>query len=236
MRFKTMALRKILTSQFVSVFLSQFALSFAGNLLIPTLPIYLASLGSREETIGVLIGAISVSSVILRPAVGKALTRTPERKFLLAGSLIYVVTSLSYIIAPPFWPFFIVRILQGIGAAFFYTASIIMVINISAEAHRAESISYFYTAYNFAAVTGPTVGMYMINLLNFLSLFLLCTVLSLLSLFFALRLPKKSTQPSGSELTQNRPLFDLETLHPAVMCCLVNILWGALAAFFPLYA
>jgi len=231
-----MALRKILTPEFVSVFLSQLALSFTVSLLVPTLPIYLAGLGSREETIGVLIGAISVSSVILRPAVGKALTRTPERKFLLAGALIYVVTSLSYIIAPPFGPFFIVRILQGVGAAFFYTASIIMVINISAEAHRAESISYFYTAYNFAAVIGPTVGMYMINLLNFRSLFLLCTALSLLSLFFALRLPKKSTQPPVSESAQNGLLGDLKTLHPAVMSFAVHILWGALAAFFPLYA
>jgi MFS family permease len=231
-----MALRKILTPQFVSVFLSQFALSFTANLLIPTLPIYLAGLGSREETIGVLIGAMSVSSLILRPAVGKALVRIPERKFLLAGALIYVVTSIGYIVAPPFWPFFMVRILQGIGAAFFYTASIIMVINISPEAHRAESISYFYTAYNFASAIAPTVGMYMINLMNFPSLFLLCAVLSLLSLIFALRLPKKSTQLSGSESAQNRSLFGPGTLHPAVMCCLVNILWGALAAFFPLYA
>ena len=231
-----MAIRKILTSQFISVFLSQFSLSFAANLLIPTLPIYLASLGSREETIGVLIGAMSVSSLILRPVVGKALMRVPERKFLLAGALIYAVTSLTYVVAPPFWPFLMVRILQGIGVAFFYTASVIMVINISPEAHRAESISYFYTAYNFASVIAPTVGMVMISLMSFPSLFLLCAALSLLSLIFALRLPKKSTQPSVSDPTQNRPLFDLETLHPAVMCCLVNILWGALAAFFPLYA
>jgi predicted MFS family arabinose efflux permease len=231
-----MALRKILTSQFISVFLSQFALSFTANLLIPTLPIYLAGLGSREETIGVLIGAMSVSSLILRPVVGKALIRVPERKFLLAGALIYVVTSLIYIVAPPFWPFLMVRILQGIGVAFFYTASVIMVINISPEAHRAESISYFYTAYNFAAVIAPTVGMVMISLMSFPSLFLLCAALSLLSLIFALRLPKKSTQPPGSEPTQNPPMFELETLHPAVMGCLVHILWGALAAFFPLYA
>src|SRR4030042_2155498 len=203
MRFKTMALRKILTSQFISVFLSQFTLSFTANLLIPTLPIYLASLGSREETIGVLIGALSASSVILRPAVGRALTRVPERKFLLAGALIYVVTSIGYIVAPPFWPFFLVRILQGIGAAFFYTASVVMVINISPETHRAESISYFYTAYNFASAIAPSIGMVMINLVNFSSLFLLCAALSLLSLILALRLPKKSTQPPGSESTHD---------------------------------
>jgi MFS family permease len=231
-----MAIRKILTPEFISVFLSQFAVSFAVNLLIPTLPIYLAGLGSREETIGILIGATSVSSLILRPVVGKALLRVPERKFLLAGALIYVITSISYIVAPPFWPFLMVRILHGVGAAFFYTASVIMVINISPEAHRTESISYFFTAYNFAFVIAPTVGMYMISLLNFPSLFLLCALLSLLSLIFALRLPKKSIQPPESERAHNRSLFSPQTLHPAVMCCFVNILWGALAAFFPLYA
>jgi len=231
-----MAIRKILTPEFVSVFLSQLALSFTVCLLVPTLPIYLAGLGSREERIGVLIGALSVSSVILRPAVGKALMKVPERKFLLAGALIYAVTSVSYIVAAPFWPFFIVRILQGVGAAFFYTASVIMVINISPEAHRAESISYFYTAYNFAFAIAPAAGMYIINLMSFPSLFLLCTALSLLSLIFALRLPKKSSQPPGSESARNGLFLDLKTLHPAVMSFAANILWGAVAAFFPLYA
>ena len=231
-----MAIRKILTPEFVSVFLSQLALSFTVCLLVPTLPIYLAGLGSREETIGVLIGALSVSSVILRPAVGKALMKVPERKFLLAGALIYAVTSISYIVAFPFWPFFIVRLLQGVGAAFFYTASVIMVINISPAAHLAESISYFYTAYNLAFAIAPAAGMYMINLMNFPSLFLLCTALSLLSLIFALRLPKKSNQPPGSESARNGLFLDPKTLHPAVMSFAANILWGAVAAFFPLYA
>jgi len=228
-----MALRKILTPEFVSVFLSQLALSFTVNLLVPTLPIYLAGLGSREETIGVLIGALSASSVFLRPAVGKALMKVPERKFLLAGALIYAVTSISYIAAFPFWPFFIVRILQGVGAAFFYTASVIMVINISPEAHRAESISYFYTAYNFAFAIAPAAGMYMINLMDFPSLFLLCTALSLLSLIFAIRLPKKSNQSPGSESARNGLFLDLKTLHPAVMSFAANILWGGGGRFFP---
>jgi len=231
-----MAIRKILTPEFVYVFLSQMALSFTVSLLIPTLPIYLAGLGSGEETIGVLIGALSISSVVLRPAVGKALMRVPERKFLLAGSLIYAVASISYIVAFPFWPFFIVRILQGVGAAFFYTASIIMVINISPEGHKAESVSYFYTAHNFAFALAPSVGMYMINLMDFPSLFLLCTALSLLSAIFVLRLPKKSNQGAGSEPARSTGFLDLKAFHPAVMAFAGNFLWGGVAAFFPLYA
>jgi MFS family permease len=231
-----MALRKILTPEFVSVFLSQLALSFTVSLLIPTLPIYLAGLGSGEETIGILIGALSVSSVFLRPAVGKALAKVPERTFMLAGAFIYAATSLSYIVASPFWPFFLVRILQGLGAAFFYTASVLMVINMSPDAHRGESVTYFYTAYNFAFAIAPTVGIYVINFMGFPSLFLLCTVLCLLSLTFVLRLPKKSNQPPAGESARTGSFLDARTLHPAVMSFAANFLWGAVGAFFPLYA
>jgi MFS family permease len=231
-----MALRKILTPEFASLFLSQLSLSFTFNLLVPTLPIYLAGLGSGEETVGLLIGILSVSSLVLRPVIGKALMKIPERKFLLAGALIYAVTSIGYIVAPPFWPFFIVRALQGAGAACFYTASVLMVINISPEAHRGESVSYFYTAYNFALALAPSVGMVMINLMDFSALFLLCTALSLLSLIFTLRLPKKSNQPAVSEPLQRGLFLDPKTLHPAAMSFAANFLWGAVGAFFPLYA
>jgi amino acid permease len=54
---------KIITRDFVLAFLSQFVFSFAFSMLIPTLPIYLLRLGSREETIGILIGVFSVSSL-----------------------------------------------------------------------------------------------------------------------------------------------------------------------------
>ncbi len=111
-----------------------------------------------------------------------------------------------------------------------------MVINISPDAHRAESVSYFYTAYNFALAIAPSVGMYMINFLDFPSLFLLCTALSLLSLIFVLRLPKKSHQASESEPARSWGFLDLRTLHPAVMAFAGNFLWGGVCAFFPLYA
>jgi MFS family permease len=78
--------------------------------------------------------------------------------------------------------------------------------------------------------------MYVINLMDFPSLFLLCTALSLLSLIFVLRLPKKSNQPPASESARNGSFLDPRTLHPAVMSFAANFLWGAVGAFFPLYA
>jgi len=50
---------------------------------------------------------------------------------MLAGAILFAVTSIAYIFAPPFWPFLFVRIFQGIGSAFFFTAAIALITNIT---------------------------------------------------------------------------------------------------------
>src|SRR4030042_1887005 len=115
----TQPLRKILNRSFVIAFFAQFAMISVFYLLIPTLPIYLSRLGSNEVEIGFLIGVFTLSSVALRPFVGRALLKIPEKTFMIAGTLLFAFTSVAYLFAPPFWPFLIVRLFQGIGFAFF---------------------------------------------------------------------------------------------------------------------
>src|SRR5512137_1810517 len=119
----TEAVRKILTRDFILAFFAQFTFTMANHILIPTLPIYLSRLGSRETEIGVLIGIFTVSSLVLRPLTGKILLRTPEKKMMIVGALLFGLGSIGYFVALPFWPFFLVRVFQGVGYAFFYTAS-----------------------------------------------------------------------------------------------------------------
>src|SRR4030042_1328992 len=100
-----MATQKILTRDFFLCFFSQVGFSAVFFTLTPTIPIYLSRLGSTEARIGILIGALSVSSLILRPLVGRALLKIPERSFMIAGTLIYAFSSMAYLIAKPFCPF-----------------------------------------------------------------------------------------------------------------------------------
>jgi MFS family permease len=61
--------------------------------------------------------------------------------------------------APPFWPFLIVRIFQGVGLAFFSTASFTLIANIASEIHRGRIISYYSLSFNFAFAIAPYFGM-----------------------------------------------------------------------------
>jgi MFS family permease len=197
---------------------------------------YLSRLGSNEVEIGVLIGIFFSCSLVLRPFVGKALHRTPEKKLLITGALLYALASLAYLIAPPFWPFLLVRILQGIGFAFFHTASFTLIAHISPEAHRGQSLSYFSLAMSLSGALGPPIGIFLINHFSFSLLFLVCSGLSFCSLFITCRLGSRQIIPSQDSSIEGSLLFSRKALPPSVMSSLSLFVWAALTAFFPLYA
>ena len=235
-----MATKKILTQDFVLSFFAQFTFSSVFSILIPTIPIYLSRMGAKEAEIGVLIGSLSVSSLVLRPLVGRALLKIPERRFMIAGALFYAFSSIAYLFAPPFWPLLAVRVFQGIGLAFFSTASFTLIASITPDTHRGQIISYFYLSINFAFALAPYFGMLIVNWLNFpfnfQALFLVCTGLSLCCLFITLKLKKLQSVPLADLSLQKQPFLSREALPPAIIAFLITITWGALTAFFPLYA
>jgi MFS family permease len=231
-----MTTQKILTRDFILNFFAQFAFSFVSFILIPTIPVYLSRFEAKGGEIGFLVGVLSLSSLIPRPFIGRALSRIPERKFMMAGAVLYILSSIAYLSAPPFWPFLIVRILQGIGLAFFSTASVALIANITSENRRGQIISYYFLSFNFAFALAPYFGMLLINQFSFTVLFLVCTALSLCTLFITLKLRKVQSVPVENESMQNQPFLNRDVLPSAIMAFLLNIIWGSLGAFFPLYA
>jgi len=231
-----MTTQKILTRDFVLSFLAQFAFSFVSFILVPTIPVYLSRFEAKAGEIGFLIGILSVFSLIPRPFIGRALLRIPERKFMMAGAVLYTLSSIAYLAAPPFWPFLIVRIMQGVGLAFFSTASVALIANITSENRRGQIISYYFLSFNFAFALAPYFGMVLINQFSFTVLFLVCTALSLCTLFVTLKLKKMQGIPIENDSIQSQPFFSREVLPSSIMAFLLNVIWGSLGAFFPLYA
>ena len=228
--------RQTLTRDFILAFFAQFASSFIFFILIPTLPIYLAGLGSTEIETGVLLGVFFFSSLICRPFVGRALLRTSEKKFMIIGSSLYVLASIAYLFSPPFWPFFIVRVFHGIGFGFFHTSSFTFIANTASKAHRGQSLGYFSLSMTFASALAPAIGMLLINHFSFTILFLVCLGLSFCSLLVTNQLARKQTAPLQASSTEDGFFLNRIAIPASVTNSISLFMWGALAAFFPLYA
>ena len=230
-----MVFPKTLSRDFVLSFFAQFCFSSVFCILIPTLPIYLSKFQAKESEIGILVGIFSVSSLILRPFIGKALLTIPERLFMVCGTLIYLASSLAYMIASPFWPLFWLRIFHGVGLALFSTASFTFIVNITPQAQRGQSLSYFSLSMNLSWALGPFFGMVLVNHFGFRVMFLVCAGLSLASLWMATKLSKR-TLPMENQSPMNDSYLSRAALPSSFVAFILCIIWGTLSAFFPLYA
>jgi predicted MFS family arabinose efflux permease len=227
----------ILTRDFVFGFLALFSFLVACYALVPTLPIFLTKLGSNVREIGVLIGIFGASSLGARLLVGSALLKYSEKTVMMFGALLFAVTFLASIVLRPFWPFFAVRFFQGASFAFLDTAALACVVTIIPSAYRGQGIGYFLLAPNLALVVAPSLGMFLINQYSFTVLFMTCTGLSLCAFFFSWKLKKPETITPDKNTPANNNLFlERKIVAPAIMNFLHNFVWGAIIAFFPLYA
>ncbi len=228
--------QKIWTRDFFLICSAQFVFSVSSLSLVPTLPIYLSRLGSKEGEIGLLIGVLTITSLMIRPFVGRGLAKIPEKRFLIAGTLTVGTCCIAYLFAFPFLPFFFLRMLHGIGHAFFSTAAFTYVVNLIPQARRGQSVSYYYMSMNLAVALGPAFGMLIINEFSFAILFLVSAALSLCSLSVTLGLAKAQDLRPKSQVLEKQPILNREALPPATMALISNTIWGALTAFFPLFA
>jgi predicted MFS family arabinose efflux permease len=111
-----------------------------------------------------------------------------------------------------------------------------LVANISPEGHRGQSLSYFYLAFNLSGALAPPLGMFVINYFSFTHLFFVCLGLSLCSLFITNKLGRRQVAPLEDSSIEDVFFLSRKALPPSIINSLSFFIWGALAAFFPLYA
>jgi MFS family permease len=230
-------MQNILIRDYVLCFLSFFGFLAAFNALIPTLPVYLAQSGSNEREVGVLIGTISISSLVSRFLVGRILLKHSERLVMMWGAVLFAFTFLALVLFRPFWPLFIVRLVQGVAFACLDTSAITYAVRIIPLAYRARAISYFLLAPPLASAIATSSGVFVVNGYGFAALLFACTGLSMCVLILSWRLKgQKTVRPAVISPVKNNLFFERKIFAPAMVMFLFAFSWTGITAFFPLYA
>ncbi len=231
------SIRTILTGNFILGLIGFFAFLTALFALIPTLPIFLARLGSNDAEIGVLVGAFGASSLVCRLLVGGVLLRYPEKSVMMVGAMLFGLTFLALVVFRPFWPLLIVRVLQGVAFACVDTAALAFAVGITPIAYRGRAIGYFVLAPPFSQAIAPVFGLFLINQYGFAVLFFVCMGLCSCSFFlFRILTNREGVTLDAGASPRSGIFLELKIVVPAIPSFLQGFVWGALMAFLPLYA
>jgi MFS family permease len=212
-----------------------FYLSF--YLILPVMPLYVASLGGTSTQIGLIIGLFAVVAMLLRPPAGWLIDGRGTRPVLLAGMGVFFLASLGYLFTSSVAPILALRLFHGMGMGLFPTAATVVIAELAPPARRGEAMGWFGIANSIAFIGGPAGGLVVAKQGGYVALFLLAAAIAALGLGCLWLLPKvRRTAPSRVSLPRLRDIFCPAAYLPSAILVCLYLPYGILIAFIPLIA
>ena len=154
---------------------------------------------SPAELSWILDGYFIVLAALLVPAGGVA-DRLGRRRVFLAGTAIFVATSLLCAVAPTWELLVAARVLQGIGAAIVVPASVALLLPLFPPERRAAGIGIWGAAAALAAAIGPPLGGVLVEISDWRWIFLVNLPLGAAVLVAGARALDESRDPAATGL------------------------------------
>ena len=129
---------------------------------------------------GLASGIFILGTLVARLFAGRFVESLGYKKMLIAGLIIYLVTTIFYFYIPSLAILFIIRLLNGIGYGVASTATSTIVATIVPASRRGEGINYYGLSTSLAAAIGPFLGMFLISTTSFTFIISVCVVLVVL--------------------------------------------------------
>ncbi len=227
---------KILRILLVAIFCSMLGLGIA----TPLLPAYAHELGATEMDIGFIFGAFSISLSLFLPIVGRLSDVRGRKPFIVSGLLVYVVTSVAYILLKDMHALILIRFSQGIAAALLVAAEAYTG-DIAPKGKEGLMMGFLNASLAAGLCAGPLTGGAAKDLFGIKAAFLIMGLVCLFAFFIcAIFLPHRKEElvftkdkPSVTyrEFLSDRNIAGLFLFRLAYSMCI-----GAIWAFGPLIA
>lgn len=232
------------TRDFILLSLANLAVFTGFQMLMPTLPVFVHELTGSDAAIGVVVGIFTVSAVSTRPWVGRELDRRGRKIPLLLGLVVFAAAAALYNAAASIAALLFFRIVHGAGWGTTSTAAGTLAADIIPAARRAEGMGYYGLAGNLAMAVAPALGLYIIGVSGFSTLFwssaglgvLAAALVAAINEDFARDGEAGVSEPRRSRRQVLAELFEPSAFAPGGLMFLVTLTYGSIISFLSLYA
>jgi len=229
--------------------------------LLPTLPLYIESLGATGSQIGVVMASFALGLLVARPWLARLADERGRKLVMLIGIVAIAIAPFLYLLAlfvPPLtWSLswgdraftlngvllllMVFRAFHGLSIAAFVVAYSALIVDISPPANRGELIGYMSLVNPIGLALGPALGGFLLAWTNFAIAFTAMGILGLLGIICVSQV-KETYTPVPRDRSANAPrprfwslLLTPRVRTPALMLLLVGLAFGTLSTFVPLF-
>ncbi|MVO98378.1 staphylopine family metallophore export MFS transporter CntE [Paenibacillus lutrae] len=211
-------------------------------MVLMILPFYAASLDGSTTDIGLIMGVTMFTSMLVRPIAGKAMDKYGAHRIFVLILALFAASLFGYFV-PQLWVLGLVRVIQGVVAAFFSTAMEIITMDLMSERMRGQGLSLYSLATMLPSTFGPAAALALKDTLSTNMMLLVFIGLALGNVAVAIHVSRSGhlshlghasaggpEQPAKSSSWKQRALW-----VSSAMILLASVANGAVFTFLPLY-
>jgi MFS family permease len=228
--------KKIYNTQFWLLCISSLLFYASFNMLIPSLPGYLTTLGGADYK-GLIISLFTITAMCSRPFSGKLADSVGRVPVMMVGSLVCFICSLLYPLLTSVAGFLLLRLVHGFSTGFKPTGQAAYLSDIIPAERRGEAMGLLGTASTIGMAGGPAVGGPISVHFGLDAMFYCSSAFALLSavILYRIRETVKDKRRFDVRLLKvNRSdLFEPRVLAPCIVMLLLGYSYGSVYTLIP---
>lgn len=167
-----------LSRDFSVIVLALVVVSLGFGLLSPLMPTFREILGMSESELGAAYSLFAFAFVFALPPAGLMADKLGRKRMIMAGVLLFGITTFALILITEPYQFALLRILEGVGAAMVTPAAFALTLDIVPEGKRGVAMGAEGTAQLLGGLAGPALGGVIAGEIDFYVPFYLAAALS----------------------------------------------------------
>ncbi|PLR77967.1 MFS transporter [Bacillus sp. V3-13] len=229
------------TKSFIMLMAGNLFVFMSFQMLIPTLPPYIKSIGASGLQIGLVTALFSIGAVFSRPFIGYLLEYKARKPLVLIGALALLLITVFYPISQIVAIFLFLRFIHGLAWGWSTTVNGTAAVDIVPNSRLGEGMGYYGLSVTIGMIIAPSLGIYLFQVTSFENLIYISVALGVIAILLLAivryRTPAVVEKTSKEELKFSYfgSLIEKTSWYPAFVTVMITFGYGSVVTFIVIF-
>jgi len=211
------------------------------QMLIPTLPPYIKSIGASGLEIGLVTALFSIGAVLSRPFIGFMLEYKPRKSLVITGAIMLLLITILYPISQVVVIFLSFRFVHGLVWGWSTTVNGTAAVDVIPNSRLGEGMGYFGLSITIGMIIAPSLGIFLYKITSFTNLIYISAFLGVIAviLLTAVRYQTPeavlNTRKEELKFSYIGSSVEKSSWFPAFITIIINLGYGSVVTFIVIF-
>ncbi|WP_042346201.1 MFS transporter [Bacillus massiliigorillae] len=232
---------RLWTKSYVLLILGNLFTFMSFQMLIPTLPPYIKSIGASGFEIGLMTALFSVGAIVIRPFIGFMLEYKARKMLVLIGALGLLFMTFLYPLTNIIFVLLAFRLVHGVAWGWSTTANGTASVDLIPTSRIGEGTGYYGLSITLGMIIAPSLGLVLFekasfDILIYVSGFLGFIAVILLGIVrYQMPVSVANVKKEELKFSYSASLIEKSCLFPAFLTFLVAFGYGSIVSFIVIF-